>query len=144
MSYLGALEEGGRAYFDINKKLVPILRLWQTSFRYAQNDSLPGYEDNLLVGRHAAKCLEEMKKFGIVRENASTANVSTEQVRSIDKDYYDNTSLSNVTEECPNCMAKISFQQDAATCQCGYCGSRFDVESGKLRLYKKKTEKPTT
>lgn len=142
--YLGALEEGGRAYFDINKKLVPILRLWQTSFRYAQNDSLPGYEDNLLVGRHAAKCLEEMKKFGIVRENASTANVSTEQVRSIDKDYYDNTSLSNVTEECPNCMAKISFQQDAATCQCGYCGSRFDVESGKLRLYKKKTEKPTT
>ena len=117
--YLGALEENGRAYFDINKKMVPILRLWQTSFRYAKNEPLPGYEDNLLVGKHAAKCMEEMQRFGLTNAYALSSGI--------------------VIVECPNCTANISLNRDETTCQCDYCGSRFGVKDGIIRL---KTNKP--
>ena len=138
--YLGALNEGGRAYYDINKKMVPILRLWQTSYRYAQNEPLPGYEDDLLVGRHAAKCREEMQRFGLIN-----SDISVQHTINSNSDVYRNETSSNIIKaKCPNCTADISFNNDAEICQCDYCGSRFGIKDGVLRLNKNEIEKPAS
>lgn len=36
--------------------------------------------------------------------------------------------------KCPNCNANISLEESAQTCQCEYCGSRFVVEDGVIRV----------
>ena len=63
--YLGAITENGRYYFNLNGKAVPILSLWQTSYYQGKNEPLSGYEDNRTVGKQAARCVEELKKYGI-------------------------------------------------------------------------------
>ena len=64
--YLGAVKKSGdRYFFDLKGKQVPILRLYQTCYFQGQNEPLPGYEDNLTIGKQAAKCVEELKRFGL-------------------------------------------------------------------------------
>ena len=64
--YLGAVKkDGDRYFFDLEGKQVPILRLYQTCYYQGQNEPLPGYEDNLIIGKQAAKCVEELKRFGL-------------------------------------------------------------------------------
>ena len=64
--YLGAVKKGeDRYFFDLKGKQVPILRLYQTCYYQGKNEPLPGYEDNLIIGKQAAKCVEELKRFGL-------------------------------------------------------------------------------
>jgi NAD(P)-dependent dehydrogenase (short-subunit alcohol dehydrogenase family) len=58
-------KDGDRYFFDLEGKQVPILRLYQTCYYQGQNEPLPGYEDNLIIGKQAAKCVEELKRFGL-------------------------------------------------------------------------------
>ena len=62
--YLGAVSERGKCYFTFGGKKVHVLRLWQTSYTYGRK-TLPGYEDNLVIGSQVAKCLEEMERVGL-------------------------------------------------------------------------------
>lgn len=63
--YLGAESVDGKYYFDLEGKKVPILSLWQTSVYTGRNEPLAGYEDNRIIGKQAARCADEMKRFGI-------------------------------------------------------------------------------
>lgn len=64
--FLGAESKGGGKYFfNLKGKLVPILRLYQTSYYQGQNEPLPGYNENRIIGKQAAKCAEELERFGI-------------------------------------------------------------------------------
>lgn len=63
--YLGATGSAGKSYFELNGKRVPILSLYQTSVYQSRKAPLPGYEDNKTIGKQAAMCAEELKKFGI-------------------------------------------------------------------------------
>jgi len=61
---LGAVIKAGNKYFDINKKPVPILRMWHTSYYQAKITPLPG-EQNKTIRKLCAKLLSEMEKFGL-------------------------------------------------------------------------------
>ena len=63
--YLGATGSARKSYFELNGKQVPILSLYQTSVYQSRKAPLPGYEDNKTIGKQAAMCAEELKKFGI-------------------------------------------------------------------------------
>ena len=66
-SYLGAVNKGGgRYFFDIKGKQVPVLRLYQTAYYQGRNEPLPGYEDNRIIGKQAARCVEELGRFGLL------------------------------------------------------------------------------
>lgn len=65
VDYLDAINEGGKCYFLIKGKKVPILSLYQTCFFQGRGEPLSGYGGNLTVGRQAKRCLNEMKRFGI-------------------------------------------------------------------------------
>ena len=64
--YLGAINDDGKFYFLINGKTVPILSLWQTCYYQGKNEPLEGYEDNRIVGKQAARCMEELYKYGLI------------------------------------------------------------------------------
>lgn len=61
---LGAVIKDGNKYFVIKKKLVPILRMWHTSYYQAKINPIPG-EQNKTIRKLCAKLLIEMKKFGL-------------------------------------------------------------------------------
>ena len=63
VDYLDAINEGGKCYFLIKDKKVPILSLYQTCFFQGRGEPLSGYGDNLTVGRQAKRCLNEMRFF---------------------------------------------------------------------------------
>ena len=63
--FLGAFSENGRCWFELSGKKVPILSLWQTSYYQGRSKSLVGYEDNQIFGKQAARCVEELKRFGL-------------------------------------------------------------------------------
>ena len=63
--FLGAISENDRNYFVLSGKKVPILSLWQTSYYQGRNKPLNGYEDNRIIGKQAARCVEELKRFGL-------------------------------------------------------------------------------
>lgn len=63
--FLGAISESDRSYFKLSGKKVPILSLWQTSYYQGRNKPLNGYEDNRIIGKQAARCIEELKRFGL-------------------------------------------------------------------------------
>ena len=64
-TYLGAFSENGRSYFNLYRKKVPILSLWQTSYYQGKNEPLAGYEDNRIIGKQAQRCISELKRFGL-------------------------------------------------------------------------------
>lgn len=64
--YLGAVKIHNNPYFIIGNKKVPILGVNHTAFRFGTENSLEGYEDDKISGANAAKCLEEMKRFGLL------------------------------------------------------------------------------
>lgn len=63
--YLGAKSKGKNRYFDINGKIVPILRMWHTSYYQGRIAPLSQYS-NKIIGKLCAKCLEEMKKYDLI------------------------------------------------------------------------------
>lgn len=65
ISYLGAKQIGGKIYFLINGKKIPILRMWHTSFYQGKIEPLPGYS-NRTIGKLCAKCREEMKRYHLI------------------------------------------------------------------------------
>ena len=68
--YLGAIRRNGKSYFDLNGKMVPILSLYHTSSYRTRREPLIGYEDNRTIGKQAARCVEELQKFGINQKHA--------------------------------------------------------------------------
>ena len=60
--YLGAVEEKGLIFFEINGKRVPIIRMWHTSYYRARIKPLEEY-DNAIIGKLCAKLKMEMKKY---------------------------------------------------------------------------------
>lgn len=65
--YLGAINDDGKSYFLIKGKTVPILSLWQTCYYQGKNEPLDGYEDNRIVGKQAARCVEELCKYKLIQ-----------------------------------------------------------------------------
>ncbi len=63
--FLGAFSKNGKCWFELSGKKVPILSLWQTSYYQGRNKPLAGYEDNRIIGKQAARCVEELKRFGL-------------------------------------------------------------------------------
>lgn len=61
--YLGAINEGEKTFFIIDRKKVPILSLWQTSYYQGQCECAIGYEDNKIVGKQVTRAHQEMKKY---------------------------------------------------------------------------------
>ena len=63
--YLGAIPRNGKSYFNLSGKIVPILSLYQTSSYQTRREPLSGYEENRTKGKQAARCAEELYKYGI-------------------------------------------------------------------------------
>jgi len=64
IKYLGARCEKDKRYFIIERKKVPILRMWHTSYIYGYIKPLPGYS-NKIIGKLCAKCLKELERYNI-------------------------------------------------------------------------------
>ncbi len=62
--YLGAKRCGSRRYLFLEEKKAPVLRMWYTSYYQGRIETLPGY-DNRITGKLCAKCVEEMKRYGL-------------------------------------------------------------------------------
>ena len=67
--YLGAKKVGKKRYFNIGGKQVPILRMWHTSYYQGRIEPLQGYS-NRTIGKLCAKCVEEMRRYGINERTA--------------------------------------------------------------------------
>lgn len=63
--YLGAIPRNGKSYLNLSGKMVPILSLYQTSSYQTRREPLSGYEENRTKGKQAARCAEELYKYGI-------------------------------------------------------------------------------
>ena len=63
--YLGAITDGGRDYFIIDEKKVPILSLWQTSYYQGKCNVAKGYEDNRIIGKQVSRALQEMRRYDL-------------------------------------------------------------------------------
>ena len=66
LGLLGTEITCGKKHMPVNDRLVPILVVWHTAYRFGfkQIDPLPGY--NKITGSLCAKCLEEAKKYDLV------------------------------------------------------------------------------
>lgn len=63
--YLGAITDGGREYFIIKEKKVPILSIWQTSYYQSKCSVAKGYEDNKIIGKQVSRVLHEMERYNL-------------------------------------------------------------------------------
>ena len=64
--YLGAIDEGGKCFFFMNNRKIPILSLYQTSYYQGKGEVAYGYEDDRVIGKQVSRCLSEMKRFDMV------------------------------------------------------------------------------
>lgn len=64
INYLEAKQSGGKVYFYIDSKQIPILRMWHTSYYQGRIEPLQGYS-NRIVGKLCAKCKEEMRRYNL-------------------------------------------------------------------------------
>ena len=64
--YLGAVDEGGKCFFLMNDRKIPILSLYQTSYFQGKGEVAAGYEDNRVIGKQVSRCLSEMKRFDMI------------------------------------------------------------------------------
>lgn len=62
----GAKMSGGKKYITVNNRLVPVIVVWHTAYRFGfkQIEPLPGY--NKITGSLCAKCLEEARRYNLV------------------------------------------------------------------------------
>ena len=67
--YLGAEQDiDGKVYLVIDRKKVPILRMWHTSFYRAKIKPMKIFE-NKTIGKLAAKMQEELERYEIKNVN---------------------------------------------------------------------------
>lgn len=65
INFLGAKQIGGKIYFVIDDKQIPILRMWHTAYYQGKIEPLQGYS-NRIIGKLCAKCREEMKRYNLI------------------------------------------------------------------------------
>ena len=65
INFLGAKQIGGKIYFVIDDKQVPIFRMWHTAYYQGKIEPLQGYS-NRIIGKLCAKCREEMKRYKLL------------------------------------------------------------------------------
>ena len=65
IKFLGAKQIGGKIYFVIDDKQIPILRMWSTAYYQGKIEPLQGYS-NRIIGKLCAKCREEMKRYNLI------------------------------------------------------------------------------